>query len=161
MPSFDTVCKPNTVELKNAVEQTNKEIGTRFDFKGSAAKVEHKDKVLTLYADNDFQMTQVQDVLLNKLTKRAVDIRYLKYGDKETIGGDKIKLVTDIKDGIPSDEAKKIVAAIKASKLKVQASIQGDLVRVTGGKRDDLQSAMAFLKSEIKDLPLAFDNFRD
>jgi cyclic-di-GMP-binding protein len=161
MPSFDAVCKPNTVELKNALEQANKEIGTRFDFKGSSAKVEMKDSALTLYADNDFQMTQVKDVLMAKLSKRGVDMRYLTYGDLEKIGGDKLKLVATLKDGISTEDAKKVVAAVKVSKLKVQASIQGDTVRVTGAKRDDLQAAMALLKSDIKDLPLGFENFRD
>jgi uncharacterized protein YajQ (UPF0234 family) len=106
-------------------------------------------------------MTQVKDVLMTKLSKRGVDMRYLSYGELEKIGGDKLKLVATLKDGVPSDEAKKIVAAIKASKLKVQTSIQGDTVRVTGAKRDDLQAAMALLKTAIKELPLGFENFRD
>ena len=161
MPSFDTVCKPNTVELKNAVEQSNKEIGTRFDFKGSSAKVELGDKALALFADSDFQIGQVKEVLLQKLTKRSVDVRYISYEDVERVGGDKVKQTATIKDGIPSDEAKKITLAVKNSKLKVQASIQGDTVRITGAKRDDLQAAMAMLKTEIKDLPLGFENFRD
>ena len=161
MPSFDTVCKPNTVELKNAVEQANKEIGTRFDFKGSSAKVELGDKALTLFADTDFQVGQVKEVMLQKLSKRGVDVRYIDYGDVERVGGDKVKQTATIKDGIPSDEAKKINNAIKASKIKVQGSIQGDVVRVTGAKRDDLQAAMAMLKAEMKDLPLGFENFRD
>jgi cyclic-di-GMP-binding protein len=161
MPSFDTICKPNTVELKNAVEQANKEITTRFDFKGSSAKVEQADESLTLFSDNDFQITQVKEVLLAKLTKRGVDLRYLKYGEIERVGGDKVKLIATIKDGIPTEEAKKITVAVKNSKLKVQASIQGDTVRITGAKRDDLQAAMAMLKTEIKDLPLGFENFRD
>ena len=161
MPSFDTVCKPNTVELKNAVEQANKEIGTRFDFKGSSAKVELGDKALTLFADTDFQVGQVKEVMLQKLSKRGVDLRYVDYGDVERVGGDKVKQTATVKDGIAGDEAKKITAAVKNSKLKVQASIQGDTVRVTGAKRDDLQAAMAMLKAEIKDLPLGFENFRD
>jgi uncharacterized protein YajQ (UPF0234 family) len=161
MPSFDVVCKPDTVELKNAVEQANKEIGTRFDFKGSSAKVEQAKETLVLLADNDFQVTQVKEVLLAKLTKRGVDLRYLKYADTERVGGDKVKQVTTIKEGIPTEEAKKITLAVKNSKLKVQASIQGDTVRITGAKRDDLQAAMALLKQDIKDLPLGFENFRD
>jgi uncharacterized protein YajQ (UPF0234 family) len=161
MPSFDTVCKPNTVEMKNAVEQANKEVGTRFDFKGSSAKVEQSEESLTLFADNDFQITQVKEVLLAKLTKRGVDLRYLKYEDIERVGGDKVKQIATIKDGIPTEDAKKITGAIKASKLKVQASIQGDTVRITGAKRDDLQAAMALLKADIKDMPLGFENFRD
>jgi cyclic-di-GMP-binding protein len=161
MPSFDTVCKPDTVELKNAVEQTNKEIGTRFDFKGSSAKVEQAKETITLFADNDFQVAQVKEVLLAKLTKRNVDLRYLKYADIERIGGDKVKQVATIKEGIPTEDAKKITVAIKNSKLKVQASIQGDTVRVTGAKRDDLQAAMALLKKDIQEMPLGFENFRD
>ena len=161
MPSFDVVCKPDTVELKNAVEQANKEISTRFDFKGSSAKVEQAKETLVLLADNDFQVTQVKEVLLAKLTKRGVDLRYLKYADTERVGGDKVKQVATIKEGIPTEDAKKITLTVKNSKLKVQASIQGDTVRITGAKRDDLQAAMALLKQDIKDLPLGFENFRD
>lgn len=161
MPSFDAVCKPDQVELRNAVDQTNKEIGTRFDFKGSDARVEHTDKILTAYADSDFQLNQVLDVLLNKMTRRNVDVRYLDHGKVEKIGGDKVKQVLTVRNGIPQENAKKIVALIKGSKMKVQASIQGDSVRVQGGKRDDLQAAIALLRKEVQDLPLAFENFRD
>jgi uncharacterized protein YajQ (UPF0234 family) len=161
MPTFDVVCKPNQVELKNAVDQSMKEIGTRFDFKGSAAKVEHADKEVTLYADSDFQLGQVLDVLLGKMTKRNVDVRFLDHGKVEKIGGDKVKQVLTIRDGVPQDAAKKIVAQIKASKIKVQASIQGDTVRIQGAKRDDLQTAIALLKKEVTDLPLGYENFRD
>ena len=161
MPSFDTICKPNLVELKNACEQANKEISTRFDFKGSDARVDHTDELLTMFADDDFKLSQVQEVMLNKLAKRSVDVRYLDYQDKQRTGGDKVKQEIKIKSGVPSDDAKKIVAIIKNSKMKVQGSIQGDTVRVTGAKRDDLQAAMAMLKTEVKDLPIAFDNFRD
>lgn len=161
MPTFDVVCKPNQVELKNAVDQSMKEIGTRFDFKGSAAKVEHADKEVALTADSDFQLGQVLDVLLGKMTKRNVDVRFLDHGKVEKIGGDKVKQVLTIRDGVPQDAAKKIVAQIKASKIKVQASIQGDTVRVQGAKRDDLQTAIALLKKEVTDLPLGYENFRD
>lgn len=161
MPSFDTVCKPNTVELNNAIDQTNKEISTRFDFKGSSAKVEYSKDTLSLLADNDFQVSQIKEILLNKLTKRAVDLRYLKYADIETIAGNKVKQVITIKEGIPSESAKQIIALIKQSKLKLQASIQGDTVRIVGAKRDDLQAAMVILKKDIQDLPLDFENFRD
>lgn len=166
MPSFDAVLEPNLVELKNAVDQTGKEIGTRFDFKGSSAKVELTEKgasrELMLYGDSDFQIGQVRDVLLAKLTKRAVDIRFLDLSAKiEKIGGDKVKQVVKVKNGIASEDAKKIQQAIKASKMKVQAAIQGDAVRITGAKRDDLQAAIALIRSEMKDLPLSFDNFRD
>ena len=161
MPSFDVVCEANTVEVKNAVDQTNKEISTRFDFKGSDARVEQKEHELTAYADSDFQLGQVRDVLTAKMTKRNVDVRFLDIGKVEKIGGDKVKQVIKIKNGIESDDAKKIVRTIKDSKMKVQASIQGDAVRVTGAKRDDLQSAIALLRKEVTELPLEFNNFRD
>jgi len=161
MPTFDVVCKPNLVELRNAVEQTNKEIGTRFDFKGSDARVEQSEKELTAYADSDFQLNQVRDVLLNKMSKRNVDVRFLDQGKVEKIGGDKVKQVLTVRNGVQQDAAKKIVALVKNSKLKVQASIQGDTVRVQGAKRDDLQTAIALLKKEVTDLPLGFENFRE
>jgi uncharacterized protein YajQ (UPF0234 family) len=162
MPSFDTVLEPNLVEVKNAVDQTAKEIGTRFDFKGSSARIEQKDKELTLYADSDFQIGQVMDILIAKLTKRSVDARYVDRSAKiEKIGGDKVKQLLTVKNGIDSDTAKKIQTAIKQSKLKVQASIQGDTVRVTGAKRDDLQAAMALIRKDIAEAPLTFTNFRD
>ena len=162
MPSFDTVLEPNLVEVRNAVDQTAKEIGTRFDFKGSSARVELKEKELTVWADSDFQIGQVMDVLIAKLTKRSVDIRFLDRTAKiEKIGGDKVKQVLVVKSGIDSDSAKKIQAVIKQSKLKVQAAIQGDTVRVTGTKRDELQAAMALVRKEMTDAPLSFNNFRD
>lgn len=161
MPSFDTVSEANMVEVKNAIEQANKEISNRFDFKGSDARIEQKERELTAFADAEFQLEQLRDVMLNKLSKRGVDVRFLDNGKIEKIGGDKIKQVIKIKNGIETEDAKKIVRVIKDSKLKVQASIQGDAVRVTGAKRDDLQSAMTMLKKEISDLPLEFNNFRD
>ena len=161
MPSFDTVLDPNLVEVKNAIEQTSREIGTRFDFKGSSAAVELKDKEITLFGDSDFQIGQVDDILKNKLTKRNVDVRFLDAGKIEKIGGDKVKQVVKVRSGIATEDGKKIQAALKASKLKVQGVIQGDAVRVTGAKRDDLQAAMAIIKKDLADLPLSFDNFRD
>ena len=162
MPSFDTVLDPNLVEVRNAVDQTAKEIGTRFDFKGSSSRVDLKEKELTIFADSDFQIGQVMDILLNKMTKRNVDVRFLDRTAKvEKIGGDKVKQLIVIKSGIDSETAKKIQTAMKQSKLKVQAAIQGDIVRITGGKRDDLQGAIALLKAEVKDQPLTFTNFRD
>ncbi len=166
MPSFDAVIEPNLVELRNAVEQANKEIATRFDFKGSSAKIDlggkEKDKELTLYADSDFQIGQVTDILLAKLTKRNVDVRYLDRSAKiEKVGGDKVKQPVLVKSGIESEVAKKLQGLVKQSKLKVQAAIQGDSVRVSGAKRDDLQATMALLKKELADVPLTFDNFRD
>ena len=161
MPSFDVVSEANIVEVKNAVDQSNKEITTRFDFKGSDARVEQKERDLTAYADSEFQLNQVRDVLTGKMVKRGVDVRFLDLGKIEKIGGDKVKQVIKVKNGIESDAAKKIVRIIKDSKTKVQASIQGDAVRVTGAKRDDLQGAIALLRKEVTDLPLEFNNFRD
>lgn len=161
MPSFDTVCEANLVDVKNGVENTAKEITTRFDFKGTSASIEIKDKEITLIGDAEFQLGQIDDVLRNKLTKRNVDVRFLDVGDAQKMGGDKVKQVIKVRNGIESELAKKIQRIIKDSKLKVQASIQGDSVRVTGAKRDDLQSAMALLKKEITDIPLSFNNFRD
>ena len=167
MPSFDVVLEPNLVEVRNAVEQCNKEIDTRFDFKGSSSKVEWSDKgatdrTITLFADSNFQIGQVRDILTAKLTKRNVDVRFLDASAKiESIGGDKAKHKIVVKSGINSELGKKIQTLIKQSKVKVQAAIQGDAVRVTGGKRDDLQAAIAMIKADITDQPLAFDNFRD
>ncbi len=162
MPSFDTVLEPDLVEVRNAIDQTAKEIGTRFDFKGSSAKVELKEKELTIWADSDFQIGQVMDVMMAKLTKRGVDARFLDRTAKiEKIGGDKVKQLIVVKSGIDSDNAKKIQTLIKQSKLKVQAAIQGDTVRVTGTKRDELQAAMALIRKDIADAPLSFNNFRD
>jgi cyclic-di-GMP-binding protein len=161
MPSFDTVCEPNMVDVKNAVENAAKEIATRFDFKGSSAAVELKDKEITLFGDADFQLQQVEDLLRAKLTKRHVDARYLDIEKIQKIGGDKVKQIAKVREGIEAELAKKIVRVLKDSKMKVQASIQGDSVRVTGAKRDDLQAAMALLKKEVDDVPLSFNNFRD
>jgi uncharacterized protein YajQ (UPF0234 family) len=166
MPSFDTVLEPNLVELKNAVDQSSKEIGTRFDFKGTAAEVrqvgEKKDLALELHGDSDFQIAQVRDVLSGKLAKRSVDVRFLDFSAKiEKMGGDKVKQTVKVKQGVDSETAKKIQTTVKQSKLKVQAAIQGDVVRITGGKRDDLQAAIALLRKELADLPLNFTNFRD
>ncbi len=161
MPSFDTVLEADLVKLKNAVDNSSKEIGTRFDFKGTSAAIEIKDKDITLIGDTDFQIDQINDILRNKLAKAGVDVRFLDLGKIEKIGGDKVKQVSKVRSGIAGDDAKKIQQLIKASKLKVQASIQGDAVRITGAKRDDLQSAMALVRAEVKDLPLSFNNFRD
>jgi uncharacterized protein YajQ (UPF0234 family) len=160
-PSFDIVSEVNQVEVRNALDQTNKELSTRFDFKGSDARVEHKENELTLYADDDFKLRQVTDVLLGKLAKRGLDVRALKPGDPEKIGGDKVKQVITIRVGIEQELAKRIVKAIKESKLKLQASIQGTAVRVSGGKRDELQNAIALVKKTVTDFPVQFGNFRD
>lgn len=161
MPSFDTVLEADLVKVKNAVENTGKEIGTRFDFKGTAAAIELKDKEITLIGDSDFQIDQITDILRNKATKSGVDVRFFDAGKVEKIGGDKVKQVTKVRNGIETEQAKKISQLIKGSKVKVQASIQGDAVRVTGAKRDDLQAAMAMIKAELPDMPLSFNNFRD
>ena len=161
MPSFDAVCEPNVVELKNAIEQANKEISNRFDFKGSDARVEQKETELILFADDDFKLGQVRDVLYGKMAKRNVDVRYLKDEKTETMSGDKRKQTMKLQKGIEQELAKKIVRVVKDSKIKVQASIQGDAVRITGGKRDDLQTTMALLKKEVSEAPLVFNNFRD
>jgi len=161
MPSFDTVCEPNMVEVKNAVENTAKEIGTRFDFKGTAAAIELKDKEITLAGDADFQLQQVLDILVNKMAKRNVDVRFLDKGDVQKTGGDKVKQVVKVRSGIETEAAKKLQRLIKDSKLKVQAAIQGDVVRVSGTKKDDLQATMALVRKEMAELPLSFTNFRD
>ncbi|MFZ9176991.1 MAG: YajQ family cyclic di-GMP-binding protein [Burkholderiaceae bacterium] len=161
MPSFDATLEAEATELRNAVDQTSKEIGTRFDFKGTSASVEQKDRELTCIADSEFQLSQVRDVLIGKCAKRGVDVRFLNMGDIQKLGGDKIKQVITVRHGIAGDDAKRIVRVIKDSKMKVQAAIQGDAVRITGGKRDDLQAAIALLKKDVSDLPLSFGNFRD
>jgi uncharacterized protein YajQ (UPF0234 family) len=161
MPSFDTVCEPNMVEVKNAVENTAKEIATRFDFKGTAAAIDIKEKEITLTGDADFQLQQVMDILVAKLAKRNVDVRFLDKGDVHKAGGDRVKQVIKVRSGIESEHAKKIQKLIKESKAKVQAAIQGDAVRVTGAKRDDLQAVMAVVRKEMAELPLSFTNFRD
>ena len=163
MPSFDTVLDPNLVEVRNAVDQTVKEIGTRFDFKGTSAAVEfkEKEKEIWLTGDSDFQVDQVREVLQLKLTKRQVDIRFLDPGKMEKIGGDKVRQSLKIKAGIEAELSKQITKLIKDSKLKVTASIQGDTVRIQGAKRDDLQAAMALMRKELTQAPLSFNNFRD
>ena len=161
MPSFDTVMEPDMVEVKNAIDQAAKEIGNRFDFKGTSAAIELKDKEITLTGDADFQLTQIDDIIRNKLAKRNVDVRFIDMGKVEKIGGDRVKQTAVVRSGIATEDGKKIQQVLKGSKLKVQGAIQGDSVRVTGGKRDDLQAAMALIRSEIPDLPLTFNNFRD
>jgi len=161
MPSFDTVCEPNMVEVRNAVDNAAKEIATRFDFKGTSAAIELKEKEITLFGDAEFQLNQVHDILVAKMAKRNVDVRFLDKGEVQKMGGDRVKQVLKVRSGIESDLAKKIQKLVKDSKLKVQAQIQGDAVRVSGGKRDDLQAAMAAIRKEVTDVPLTFNNFRD
>ncbi len=161
MPSFDIVSEVDQVELRNAVDQANKEITNRFDFKGSDARVEVADKLLTMFADDEFKLDQVYDMLTAKLGKRGVDVRCLDKGKADKVSGNKVKQEIKLKVGVEGELAKKIVRHIKDSKLKVQASIQGDTVRVTGAKRDLLQEAIALVKKSITDVPLQFNNFRD
>jgi uncharacterized protein YajQ (UPF0234 family) len=161
MPSFDVISEVNQVEVRNALDQANKELSTRFDFKGSDARAELADKTLTLFADDEFKLKQVTDIVVGKLTKRGVDIRALKYGIIEKVSGNKVKQTVTIRVGVEQELAKKIVKLVKDSKMKVQASIQGDTVRVSGAKRDDLQAAIALVKKSITDFPLQYDNFRD
>ena len=162
MPTFDIVSEVDKTEVKNAVEQTNKEVSTRFDFKGSDARIEQADLVLTIFSDNEFQLDQVQDLLNIKLGKRGVDIKCLEISEKiEKVSGNKVKRSCTVKTGVEMELAKKIVKLIKDSKMKVQASIQGYTVRVSGKNRDDLQDAIAFTKKSITDFPLQYQNFRD
>ena len=160
MPSFDIVSEIDKHELTNAVDQTNREISTRFDFKGSDAKVDLKGNSLTLDATGDFQIKQMHDILFNKLIKRGIDTRSLEMGNISP-SGLRVKQDVTVKEGIDKESAKKVVKKIKDAKLKVQAAIQGESVRVTGKKRDDLQSVMAMLKESDIELPLQFNNFRD
>ncbi len=161
MPSFDIVSEVDKQEIKNAVEQTNKEVSTRFDFKGSDARVEQQEYALTIFADDQFKLEQVMEILRGKLIKRNVDIKCLETGEPEKVSGNKIKCLVTVKTGVESELAKKIVKLIKDSKLKVQASIQGETVRVTGAKRDILQEAIALIRQKISEFPLQFQNFRD
>jgi uncharacterized protein YajQ (UPF0234 family) len=161
MPSFDIQCEPDMVKVKNSVENAAKEVGTRFDFKGTSAAIEIKDKEITITGDADFQLQQVLDVLMAKLAKQGVDPRFLDKGEVQKAGGDKVRQVVKVRSGIESEQAKKIQKLVKDSKLKVQAAIQGEAVRVTGAKRDDLQSAIALVRKDMAELPLSFSNFRD
>ena len=163
MPSFDIVSEVNQVEVRNAVDQCNKEVSNRFDFKGSDARVEinEKEKKLAVFADDDFKLGQVRDVLTGKLAKRGIDIRCLQLGAVEKISGNKVKQDTTIRVGVEQELGKKIVKLIKDGKLKVQASIQGDAVRVSGAKKDLLQETITLVRKSITDFPLQFKNFRD
>jgi uncharacterized protein YajQ (UPF0234 family) len=161
MPSFDIVSQVNEQEVKNAVEQTNKEITNRYDFKGSDARVEQAKLDLTVFADDEFKLGQVMDVLRQRLAKRNVDVRHLESGTVEKISGDKVKQPIKVKVGIPQEKGKEIQKLIKDSKLKVHGSLQGDAVRVSGAKKDDLQAAIQLVKKAVSDVPIQFINFRD
>jgi uncharacterized protein YajQ (UPF0234 family) len=161
MPSFDIVSELDKPEIKNAVEQANKEVANRFDFKGSDARIEQAELVLTIFADDDFKLDQVQEVLNAKLIKRGVDIRCMELGKVEKVSGNKVKRITTLKSGLETELSKKIVRLLKDSKMKVTASIQGESVRVSGAKRDILQDAIALVRKSITDFPLQYQNFRD
>lgn len=161
MPTFDIVSEVDKQEIRNAIDQVNKELNTRFDFKGSDARVEQVDYQLTVFADDEFKLEQVLDILRIKLTKRNVDVRCLDKGQIEKISGNKVKQVVTVKTGLDSELAKKIVRSIKDSKLKVQASIQGEVVRVAGTKKDALQEVIQLVRKLVDDFPLQFQNFRD
>jgi uncharacterized protein YajQ (UPF0234 family) len=160
MPSFDITSDVNKVELKNAVDQSNKEIQNRFDFKGSDARIEQSELTLTLYADDEFKLGQVMDLFQGKCGKRGVDLRAFDTKPMEKLGA-KVKRIIQVKEGIEQEQAKKIVKLVKESKLKVQASIQGAAVRISGAKKDDLQSAIQLVRESVKDIPVQFGNFRD
>ena len=161
MPSFDIVSQVDRQEVKNAVDQANKEVTNRFDFKGSDARIELAELVLTVFADDEFKLGQVLDVLRGRMAKRNIDVRSLELGAVEKISGDKVKRPVTVKVGVPQDKGKQIQKLLKDAKLKVAASIQGDAVRVSGAKKDDLQAAMQLVRTSIADLPLQFINFRD
>ncbi|MBU6468789.1 MAG: YajQ family cyclic di-GMP-binding protein [Betaproteobacteria bacterium] len=161
MPSFDIVSEVDKQEIKNAVEQTNKEVGNRFDFKGSDARVEQADYQLTVFADDEFKLEQVKEILNMRLVKRGIDIRSLDMKNVESISGSKVKQQVTVKVGIETELAKKIIKLLKDSKMKVQGSIQGEVVRVSGAKRDTLQEAIQLIKSSDLNQPLQFNNFRD
>jgi len=161
MPSFDIVSEVNEVELRNALEQANKEIANRFDFKGSDARIEHSEHDLTLFADDDFKLGQIYDILVAKLAKRSVDLRCLERSDIEKAGGDKVRQTVTVRTGVDQELAKKVVKLIKDSKLKVQAGIHGEAVRVSGAKKDVLQDTIALVRKSVTDFPLQFTNFRD
>ena len=161
MPSFDIVSEVDKQEIRNVIEQVNKEVSTRFDFKGSDARVQQEDYKLTIYADDAFKIGQILDILMSKATKRGVDVRCMDKSEVEKISGNKTKQAITIKVGVEINLAKKIVKIIKESNLKVQASIQGETVRISGKKRDALQDTMTLMKKSITEFPLQFQNFRD
>jgi uncharacterized protein YajQ (UPF0234 family) len=161
MPSFDILSEVDLVALRNAVDVANRKIGNRYDFKGTDARVEQSDKLLTLYGDSDFQLGQMKDILLPEMTAKKVDIRCLDYRDLQKVSGNKVKQEVQVQVGVEQELAKKIVKFLKDAKLKVQATIQGDSVRVSGAKRDVLQEAIALVKKNVTDFPLQYGNFRD
>lgn len=161
MPSFDIMSEVDQPSLRNSVDVANSKIAGRHDFKGTSAKLELGEKLITMYGDSEFQLDQMKAILLPEMTKKKVDVRCLDYGDVQKISGNKVKQEVKVRVGVDQDLAKKIVKLLKDSKMKVQAAIQGDAVRVSGAKRDVLQEAIALVKKEITDFPLQYGNFRD
>jgi uncharacterized protein YajQ (UPF0234 family) len=161
LPTFDIVSEVDKQEIRNALDQVNKEVSTRFDFKGSDSRVEQSEYLLTVFADDEFKLSQVLDILMAKLAKRSVDVRCLDRGEIEKVSGNKVKQQVTVKTGLETELAKKIVRLIKDSKMKVQGSIQGDSVRISGAKRDNLQEAIQLIKKSITEFQLQFQNFRD
>lgn len=164
MPSFDIVSESDMVALRNAVDVASRQVGNRYDFKGTSAAIElnDKDKLITIFGDSDFQLDQVKDILFPELEKKEREsTKRLEHGDVQKVSGNKVKQTLQIKLGIETEMAKKLVKLIKDSKLKVQASIQGDAVRVSGAKRDTLQDVIALVRKTITEFPLQYNNFRD
>jgi len=161
MPSFDVVSEVKLEEVTNAVNQTAREIATRYDFKGTSANIERAESVITIRGDSDFQLAQIADILYQKLTKRGIDIRAVDAGKPESAGGDKRRQALTLKQGIGAELAKRLVKRVKESGIKVQVTTQQDQLRVTGKKRDDLQGVIALLRAEQLDQPLQYINFRD
>lgn len=160
MPSFDVVSEIDSHELNNAVDQCNREVSNRFDFKGSNSRVEQKENILTLIAPAEFQVKQISDILQTKMSKRGIDVACLDFGDIQESNNEARQDIV-VREGIDKELARKIVKLVKGSKMKVQAAIQGEQVRITGKKRDDLQDTIAFLKEQKFGLPLQYNNFRD
>jgi cyclic-di-GMP-binding protein len=161
MPSFDITSEVDLAALKNAVDVANRKITNRYDFKGTDARIEQAEKLLTLHGDNDFQLDQMLAILLPEMTAKKIDVRCLEHGNVQKVGGNKVKQELKVRVGIEQEASKKIVRILKDSKLKVQAAIQGEAVRVSGAKRDVLQDAIALVKKEVTDLPLQYGNFRE
>lgn len=161
MPSFDIVSKTDLSEVGNAIQNVMREVGQRFDFKGSQSRVDLSDNAMTIMADDELKLKQMHELLQGHLVRRKVDIACLDYQDPERASGNMVRQVVNIQEGLDREMASKITKAIKSSKMKVQAAIQGDEVRITGKKRDDLQSAMQLIKDLKLELPLQYVNFRD
>ena len=161
MPSFDVVCEADSNEVRNAVDQANREISNRFDFKGSDSRCELAENLITIHADDDFKAGQVLDILNNKMAKRNIDLGFLEPGEVRKAGGDTVVQPVKLHHGLDQALAKSLVKLVKSSKIKVQAAVQGDQLRITGKKRDDLQEVIALLKAADVDRPLQFVNFRD